>query len=94
MAETLKVTFTLDRVTVRALARTAKALALPKSRIVRDAVNDYAARLGKLSESERRRLVAVFDQVVGAIPLQPQESADTELRELRDARRGGGRRRP
>ncbi len=93
MAETEKVTFTLDRATVRTLARTAKALALPKSRVVRDAVNEYAARLGKLPEAERRRLLAVFDQVVTAIPPQPQEAADRELRELHEARRLGGRRR-
>jgi len=90
----LKVTFTLDRGTVRTLAQTARTLALPKSRVVRDALNDYAARLGKLSEAERRRLVAVFDQVVGAIPKQAQESANRELRALRDARRRGGRRSP
>lgn len=92
MANSLKVTFTLDRVTVRTLAQTARMLALPKSRVVRDALNDYAARLGKLSESERRRLVAVFDQVVAPMPKTSQAEATEELRELKAARRGSGRR--
>ncbi len=91
MGETAKYTFTLDRPTARLLDRTARTLALSKSGVVREAVREYAERLGNLPEAERRRLLAVFDQLVPRIPAGSQEAADQELAELRRARRGGGR---
>jgi hypothetical protein len=91
MGETSKHTFTLDRPTARLLDRTARALALSKSGVVREAVREYAERLGKLPEAERRRLLQVFDQLVPRIPPASNEAAEQEIAELRRARRAGGR---
>ena len=89
-----KVTFTLDDETVRSLRRTAERLAKPQSQVVREAVHDYAARVGRLSEVERLRLLQTFDAVVGAIPRGGARKVDRELREIRATRRLGGRRHP
>ena len=91
MGETSKHTFTLDRPTARLLDRTARALALSKSGVVREAVREYAERLGRLPESERRRLLQVFDHLVPRIPDADAGAADAEIAELRRARRAGGR---
>ena len=88
---TTKVTFTLDTATVERLRRTAKRLDQPQSRIVRAAILDYAERAGRLSESERLRLLGVFDELVPRIPPRPQAAVDAELAELRRARRRGRR---
>jgi len=88
----VKVTFTLDDETVTRLRRSAARLAKPQSQVVREAIRDYASRVGRLSEQERLRLLRVFDEVTSAIPPQPARAVDAELRGLRRARRGGGRR--
>jgi ribbon-helix-helix CopG family protein len=87
----VKVTFTLDEATVDRLRRTAARVGKPQSQVVREAVRDYADRVGKLSEEERTRLLKLFDTVVPAIPLRPVARVDAELRAIRAARRGGGR---
>jgi hypothetical protein len=89
---TTKVTFTLDADTVTRLAATAERLALPKSRVVREAIREFADRSGRLSERERRRLLEAFDRLVPAIPSRPLSDVERELRALRRARRSGGRR--
>jgi hypothetical protein len=86
-----KVTFTLDDETVRRIADSSERLAKPKSQVVREAVADYHSRIGRLSESERQRLLKIFDTVVPLIPSRPQREVDRELREIRQARRSGGR---
>lgn len=91
MALATKVTFTLDRPTVRLLNRTSRTLAMPKSRVVREAVREYAERLGKLPEAERLRLLAAFDEVVAKIPASDQARVDLELKQVRAARRTAGR---
>ena len=63
-----KVTFTLDDETVRRIADSSERLAKPKSQVVREAVADYHSRIGRLSESERQRLLKIFDTVVPLIP--------------------------
>jgi len=88
----VKVTFTLDEETVARLRRSAARLAKPQSQVVREAVRDYAARVGRLSEQERLRLLRVFDDVTAALPVRPARAVDAELRALRRARRLGGRR--
>jgi hypothetical protein len=87
-----KVTFTLDEQTVRWIADAAEPLAMPKSQVVREAVADCHSRIGRLSEGERKRLLNVFDTLVPAIPTRPQREVEAELREVRRARRSGGRR--
>jgi len=92
MAKQIKMTFTLDAATAARIAQTAERLGLPKSGVVREAVRDYAARVGKLAENERLRLLEAFDRLVDRIPSQPASTADRELADMRRARRAGGRR--
>lgn len=89
-----KVTFTLDEQTVSRIGKTAARLGISKSQMVREAVREYAARVGRLSEEERLRMLAVFDDVVAQIPDRPIESVERELKAVRTARRKGGRRTP
>jgi hypothetical protein len=88
----VKVTFTLDDETVQRLRLTAARLRKAQSQVVREAVAEYAAAAGRLSESERRAMLEVFDRVVAAVPRRPVREVDEELREIRLARRRGGRR--
>jgi Ribbon-helix-helix protein, copG family len=90
----VKVTFTLDDETIRHLRGTAARLNKPQSQVVREAVMDYAARAGRLSEVERLRLLKTFDQVLAAIPRRPAGHVDRDLRAIRASRRRGGRRHP
>jgi predicted transcriptional regulator len=88
----IKVTFTLDAATIARLSDAAQRLAIPKSEVVREAIQEYHARIGRLSEAERRRLLADFDRLVPLIPRRSAAAVDRELKELRKARRRGGRR--
>jgi predicted transcriptional regulator len=88
----VKMTFTLDDVTVARLRRSAERTAKPQSQIIREAIGDYADRLGRLSDAERRRMLEVFDALVPAIPLRPAKETAAEIRAVRAARRAGGRR--
>jgi ribbon-helix-helix CopG family protein len=90
----VKMTFTLDDITADRLRRAAARLAKPQSQVVREAIQQYADRLGKLGEEEQRRLLEIFDRVVPVIPPRPAREVDQELRAIRVARRRGGRRRP
>lgn len=89
-----KMTFTLDQDTVQRIARTAERLGMSKSGVVREAVREYAARAGRLSEGERLRLLAVLDEIMAQLPTRSAEEVDREIEEIRQARRGGGRRTP
>jgi hypothetical protein len=87
----VRVTFTLDDDTVMTLRRTAARLHKPQSRVVREAIGEYAARTGKLSEEERTRMLKILDTMLPAIPRRPAREVDAELREIRRARRRWGR---
>jgi hypothetical protein len=87
----VKMTFSLDEATVARLRQTAEALGKPKSEVIREAIHDYAERRGRLGESERRRLLTLFDQLVPQIPERPVAEVDQEIREVRSARRQGAR---
>ncbi|HLA80139.1 MAG TPA: ribbon-helix-helix protein, CopG family [Thermoleophilia bacterium] len=89
----VKVTFTLDEETVEQLRKAAARLAKAQSRVVREAIREYADRIGRLSEQERRHLLEVFDRVVPAIPARPVAQVERELAQIRATRRLGGRRR-
>ena len=89
----VKMTFSLDESTAVRLNEAAASLRKPKSEIVREAIRDYAERMGRLSEAERVRMLGVFDEVVPAIPDRGAASVDDELAEVRRARRQGGRHR-
>jgi predicted transcriptional regulator len=90
----VKVTFTLDDETVERLRRLATRLGRPQSQVVRDSIKEYEARSDKLSEEERRRMLAVLDRIMKAPPTRPQAEVDAELREIRSARRRWARRDP
>lgn len=87
----VKVTFTLDQVSVDLLELTAERMGKPKSQVVRDAIRDYHDRAGRLSESERRQMLKTFDALTERIPERPAREVDRELDRVRSARRAGGR---
>ena len=88
----VKMTFSLDAETVARLRTTADRVRLPQSQVVREAIAEYAARVGRLSEDERAELLRAFDRLLPAVPRKAAAAVDAELRELRAARRRGGRR--
>ena len=90
----IRVTFTFDDETVATLRRAAARLAKPQSAVVREAIREYAHRVGKLTEDERRRVLDIFDTMLPKIPARPASETDAELREIRAGRRRGGRRHP
>lgn len=93
MGDMIKVTFTLDEATVDQLRRTAARVRKPQSRVVREAIGEYAARADKLSEDERQRMLAVLDRALRRPPSRSAAEAQVELREIRAARRRWGARR-
>jgi len=88
----VKVTFTLDDRTISRLRQAAARVNKPQSQVIREAVNDYADRVGRLSESERVRTLATLDAIVKKKPIRSAADVDRELQSIRTARRGGGRR--
>jgi len=88
----VKMTFTFDQDTVSRLRKAAARLARPQSQVVREAIREYAERVGFLSEEERRHMLHVLDTVVPAIPVRPLRQVEAEMAEIRAARRRGGRR--
>ena len=88
----VKMTFTLDAVTVAQLRRSADRLSQPQSAVVRAAIRDYAERIGRLSEKERVRMLELFDTLVPKIPSRPLAEVEAEIRTIRSERRSGGRR--
>jgi metal-responsive CopG/Arc/MetJ family transcriptional regulator len=88
----VKVTFTLDEKTVGKLQDASERLSKPKSEIVREAVTDYHARLGRLSEEERLRMMRVLEKHIARPPQRGNAETDRELQELRASRRSGWRR--
>jgi len=88
----VKVTFSVDQHTVDQLKTTAERLGKPQSLVVREAIAEYAARAGRLTEAERRRMLRILDEVIDARATRPQADAMREIRAVRRARKTGGRR--
>jgi predicted transcriptional regulator len=88
-----KLTFSVDDETAETLRKTAARLGKSQSLVVREAVAEYAARAGRLTESERRQMLAVVDRIMQSPPTRPSSAMARELRTVRLARRHGGRRR-
>lgn len=86
-----KVTFTLDAATVARLRLTAERMGKPQSQVVREAIAEYASRVSRLSDAERLALLTAFDRLVPTLPSRPAAAVDAELKDLRAARRRGGR---
>ena len=89
---TSKVTFTLDKDTVHRIEEASHRLALPKSQVVREAISEYHARIGRMTDRERREKLRLFDAFVPKTPLRSPAAIARELKEIRLARRSGGRR--
>jgi predicted transcriptional regulator len=87
-----KVTYTLDDDTVELLKRSAAQQRKAQSLVVREAIAEYAARVERLSESERSRMLEVLARVRASAPERPAAEVEQELRVLKTARRRGGRR--
>jgi predicted transcriptional regulator len=90
----VKVTFTLDENTAAKLDEAARQLVKPKSEVVREAVQEYHARMNRLSERERQRILRALDELAPLVPNRTQADVNRELRAIRLARRAGGRRTP
>ena len=88
----VKVTFSVDDQTARTLRTTAERLGKSQSLVVREAVAEYAAHSGRLTEGERRRLLAAVDAMMKRPPTRPQPEAEREIDEIRRSRRSGWRR--
>jgi len=91
---TNKATFSFDDATKAKLADAAARLSKPKSEIVREAIHQYHGRIGKLSDSERLRMLAVLDEIAKLPQTRTLAEMNAELKEIRRARRHGGRRHP
>ena len=87
----VKVTFSLAPSTVRMLNDAADRLAKPKSKVVRDAIQDFHARIDRLTEAERVRMLAAFDELSSKLPARTDQDVERELEEIRASRRRGGR---
>ncbi len=87
----LKVTFTLDRSTISRLREAAERLAKPQSQVVREAIQEYHERIGKLTEQERLRMLQALEEIMARPPSRPQREVESEINAVRQARRQGGR---
>ena len=83
----VKVTYSLDDVTVRRIRAVSARLGIPQSQMVREAVADYAARKDRLSEAERLRMLEVLERIRDSPPSRSQDEVDAELRQIRAARK-------
>jgi predicted transcriptional regulator len=88
----VKMTFTLDDETTAVLRQTSERLSKPQSLIVREAIREYGARAGQLSDDERRRMLKSIDAFQAQPNTRPTAAVERELRAVRAARRQGGRR--
>ena len=87
-----RVTFSLDDATVAQIRHAAARQRIPQSHVIREAVADYAARTDRLSERERQQKLGVLERLRDAKPTRPAADVDAEIRDIRAARRAGGRR--
>ena len=85
-------TFTFDEQTVETLRRAASRLKKPQSVIVREAIQDYANRADRLSDDERKRMLKVVDRMMARPAERTEAEVNTEIAEIRAARKSGGRR--
>ena len=87
----VKVTFSLDNDTVEQIRRAANRLGKAQSHVVREAVAEYAARVDRLSERDRLRILDVLADIEQGAPTRSARAVDKELADIRATRRQGGR---
>ena len=85
----VKVTFTLDEATIERLNEAAARRRIPKSQAVREAIEDFSTKEDRISEAERKRRLAAFEEFLATQPKRTRASVDRELAELRESRRTG-----
>lgn len=88
-----KFTFVFDEQTARTLRATAARLRKSQSLVVREAVAEYAAHAGRLTDSERRRMLTTIDSLQRQPSSRSAGAVRAEIRAVRKARRQGGRQR-
>jgi predicted transcriptional regulator len=86
-----KFTFVFDEETARTLRATAARLGKSQSLVVREAVAEYAAHAGRLTDSERRRMLGAIDALMRRAPARNRLAVAAEIRDIRRTRRGGRR---
>ena len=89
-----KFTFVFDEETARTLRATAERLGKSQSLVVREAVAEYAAHAGRLTDAERRRMLGTIDALMRQPASRRREAVAAEIRAVRKARRHGGRKHP
>jgi predicted transcriptional regulator len=89
-----KFTFVFDDETARTLRATAARLRKSQSLVVREAVAEYAAHAGRLTERERRRMLTTIDALRRQPASRSGDAVMAEIDAVRRARRQGGRKRP
>jgi predicted transcriptional regulator len=85
----VKVTFTLDEVTIQRLNEAAAHRQIPKSQAVREAIEQFSFNRNRLSEAERKRRLDAFQAFLATRPKRSRASVNKELADLRESRRGG-----
>jgi len=65
---TTKVTFTLDQATVTRIQEAAECLSIPKSEVVREAVQEFFDKIERLTDRKRLKMLRAFDKVIPLIP--------------------------
>lgn len=89
IADVPKITFSLDDAVVQLLRRTAERARKPQSHIVREAIEQYAAREDRLPEAERERLLTTLREIRRRPPTRTHTEVDRELQAIRRTRRTG-----
>jgi predicted transcriptional regulator len=87
-----KLTFSMDDETVAKLRRAAERTGKSQSAVVREAITEYEARADKLTAAEQDHMLRVIDEIIARGPTRTRAEVEAELREIRRARRHGGRR--
>jgi predicted transcriptional regulator len=87
-----KLTFSMDQPTADTLRRAAERTGKSQSAVVREAIAQYEARADRLTAAERERLTSLMEEIITGPPTRSPAAINTEIREIRRARRQGGRR--
>jgi hypothetical protein len=89
-----ELTLTLDEETIEQIERLARLLHKSTGKIVEDAMQSLQPTPRPLTEEERQRRLKLLEEMRKRPPTRPQEEVEREIKEIRAARRSGGRRTP
>ena len=87
----MKVTLSLSPETVELLSDAATRLAIPKSKVVRDAIQEFHAGIDRLSSAERARMLAALHEFAATPQTRSDDDVQRELEEIREARHSDSR---